>query len=239
MRGLYCVARIRSMSKFYVAVKWILISAMLSAMVGCVRTATIQPAEVVVDTSAGQFVPVRTFLNRKEVVMRSDIGRFDAVNASLKKSGAFFDVGSHVSSPVVFDMQLRRVHDDGVKEFAHAMLSAATLFLIPVKVTATNTLKVDVYAYGNLLKTYDYTEEYSQILGLHNYVEVVENRGNEFLSIENIINRFVNQIEVDQILPKVRVGDDGQMIVPDVEGSDQQAHNQAHHAGQLLWSPSI
>lgn len=180
---------------------------LLVAMYGCATTANIQPEEVRIDRTEGQLIPVRAFLNRQQPVPRFYMSRLDAVEAALKESGAFFDVGSHVDSPIILDIQLDRGTSDGALHSAGHILSAATLFLVPTKVNNFNELKVDVYAYGRLLKTYEFRQEYSQLLGLHNYNEVASNQDNEFLSIRNLVNQFVNAIVEDGILPRILMED--------------------------------
>lgn len=177
--------------------------ALLAAISGCATTAGIQPEEVRIDPAHGQLVPARTFINRQQPVPRFYLTRLEAVEAALKQSGAFFDVGSHVDSPVVLDIELNRGTTDGTLHAVGHVLSAATLFLVPSKANNFNELRVVVYVYGKQVKSYEFRQEYSEVLGLHNSRELATNQGNEFLSIKNLVHQFVNALIEDGILPRV------------------------------------
>lgn len=178
---------------------------MLVLVSACAKTANIKPQAIDMNVSEGQFVPVRLFLNRSTPVPRFYVSRLEAVEASLKKSGAFFDIGTHVDSAVFLDMELSRGSNDSTLDMAGQLVSAATLFLVPSKVENFNQLSVDVYAYGKLLKRYEFRQDYSQVVGLHNYEEIASNQDNEFLSIQNLVNQFVNALNADQLLPKMKL----------------------------------
>ena len=206
----------------------IFVLTVMTLLAGCATTANIQPDELIIDPTAGQFIPVKVFYNRKVPVARFYVSRLEAVEASLKESGAFFDLGAHVRSPVILDIELNRGTNDSVVDTASQLLSAATLFLVPTKAKNFNTLKVDVYAYGKLIRTYQYQQEYEQVIGLYNYNEVASNEGNEFLAIKAVVNKFVNEVERDKLLPKVVLGEDGQPIYEDESELEPEASNSLH-----------
>ena len=194
-------------------------------LAACAKTAYIKPEKVELDLNQGQFVPVRTYLNRSTPVARFYVSRLEAVEASLKKSGAFFDVGPYVDSPVILDIELSRGTNDTAIDTASQLLSAATLFLIPTKANNYNELKVSVYAFGKLIKSYEFRQEYTQVVGLHNYNEVASDEGNEFLSIESLVNQFVNQLNQDNLLPKVKLDDSSRPIPTKEQQIEPQANN--------------
>ncbi|MCO5094292.1 MAG: hypothetical protein M9960_03590 [Xanthomonadaceae bacterium] len=181
------------------------ILAVVAALCGCAKTTNIKPEQVVINSSEGQIAPVRVFINRRVPVARFYVSRLEAIESALKESGAFFDIGSHVDSPFILDIELSRGTNDTAGDTAGQILSAATLFLVPSKVHNFNELKVAVYAYGNIIKNYEFKQEYTQVLGLHNYNEVATNQDNEFLSIKNLVNKFVNALDADKLLPKVKL----------------------------------
>lgn len=200
-------------------------SILASTLVGCVKTANIKPEPVALNPNEGQFVPVRAFFNRSTPVPRFYVSRLEAVEAALKKSGAFFDVGPYVDSPIILDIELNRGTTDTTVDTAGQILSAATLFLIPTKANNFNELKVSVYAFGKLLKTYEFKQEYTQVIGLHNYDEVASDKGNEFLSIESLVNQFVNALSKDRLIPKVKLDESGQPIPPEEAMPEPQANS--------------
>lgn len=183
---------------------------LLACLTGCATTANIQPTTISMNPTEGQFVPVRVFMNRKIPVPRIYADRLEAVEAALKKSGAFFDVGRGVDSPIILDITLERGTRDNAVNTAGHLLSAATLFLIPSKVNGYNELKVSVYAYGKRLKSYEFRQDYGQVVGLHNYNEIASNQDNEFLSIRSLVHQFVNALDADDLLPRVKLDDSGQ-----------------------------
>lgn len=201
---------------------------------GCATTATIEPTAVRMNPGEGQFAPARVFMNRKIPVPRIYADRLEAVEAALKQSEAFFDVGRGVDSPIILDITLERGSRENVVQTAGHLLSAATLFLVPSKVHAYNELKVSVYIHGKRIKSYEFRQDYGQIVGLHNYNEIATNQHNEFRSIRNLVNQFVNALDADDLLPRVRLDESES---PDAQPSTPKDRE----ANQRLWStpPSI
>jgi hypothetical protein len=189
--------------------------ALVCVLAGCATTATIEPEEVAINRAEGQFVPVRVFFNRSIPVLNNYVDRLEAVEAALKESRAFFDAGPYVDSPIILDIELSRGSYDTAVNFAGQMLSAATLFVVPTKTRSYNLLKVSVYAYGTLLKSYEFKQDFTQVLGVYNYRELVYNEDNEFLSIRNLVNQFVNALDTDNLLPKVKLNETWHPIIED------------------------
>ena len=124
------------------------------ALVGCATFGTLKPVDYHLPEERAMFVPVGAFINRNKPIPRFYVNRLDAVEASLKKTGAFFAIGSNVVSEYYFDITLERESKDNIVDFAGNLVSAGTLFLVPSKVHNYNMLTVDVYGRGRKIKTY-------------------------------------------------------------------------------------
>ena len=151
-----------------------------------------------------KLVPTTVFINRGSPVARFYVNRLEAVNNAIVKSGIFLDAGSHVRSPYVLDINLERDTHDNAADSAAQILSAGTLFLLPSKVHNINKLNVDFYAYGTLVKRYEYAEDYEEVLSIFNMKKQHEEGGNEFLSIENLVNTLLNDVQQDALIPRLK-----------------------------------
>lgn len=205
----------------------LLLVIILFILVGCARTAYLEPTSVSFDRSAGQFPPAKVFYNRNVPVARYYVSRLEAVEAALKETGAFFDLGQHVRSPIILDIELASddADADTAMDYAAAALSGATLSLVPTKNQVITTLKVDVYGKGQLIGSYKFHQEYEQVDALFNLQERVNEETNEFRAIRNLVNRFVNQLHSDNILPKVRLENQERQPQNTKNDSDERANN--------------
>lgn len=152
----------------------------------------------------GVFLPVRFHINRNEPVRRNYISRLDEVDAAFKKSNLFFDIGATVDSPYIIDVKLDSGTTDSAINSAGVLLSAATLFIVPSKVHNYNTLNVDFYINGQLVKNYTYREDYEETLSITDAgAKEYDINSNEFKSIRNLVARFLQDFDNDSLMPRL------------------------------------
>jgi len=166
---------------------------------GCASTT--QKYNYIADKSEGLFVPVRLFVNRAIPVPRFYESRLDYVGMSLKKSGAFIDIGSHIDSPYVLDVRIERGTHDSIADVTGQILSAATLFLVPSIVHNFNKIDADLYIHGKKVKSYSFTEDYEDTLSIANNFDSAGD-SNEYKTIHNLTHRLISQLDKDKLLPK-------------------------------------
>ena len=174
---------------------------------GCATT-----TEVYKYTTESIYPPVRVHINRTVPVPRFYVNRLDEVNAEIKRSGMFVDAGSHVDSPLVFDITLHRGTTDTAANTAGHLLSAATLFVVPSKVNNFNKLTVDLYLSGKKIKTYEYTDHYEETLSITTAMSS-EVSTNEFSSIRKVVNMFLEEFDKDKVLKRKQGGKSGEVAI--------------------------
>jgi len=152
----------------------------------------------------GIYLPVRFHINRNEPVARFYLSRLEEVDAEFKRSSFFYDIGATVDSPYTLDVKLDRGTTDTALETTGHILSAATLFIVPSKVNNYNTLTVDFYNNGKLIKNYKYEEHYEETLSiLDGGISEYDVNSNEFISIRNLVNRFLQDFDHDNLMPRL------------------------------------
>ncbi len=171
-------------------------------LAGCASTSNQPVFEFDSGDAKGVFVPVRVHINRNVPVARFYESRLIEVKNTLKRSGMFLEVGSHVDSPYVLDLQLERGSNDNAVDTTAQLLSAATLFLLPSKVNGYHILKADLYIDGSLLKSYEYKDEYDETISIYNYNEAASNDGDEFVSIRNVVNKLLKGLDEDDVIER-------------------------------------
>ncbi len=168
----------------------------------CAPIASLRPFEYTLPTDRGVFAPVRLEINRDAPVPEFYQSRLDLVASELESSGAFHSVGQDVDSEYVLDVRLGRHTTDTAVDTANQMLSAVTLFLIPSTAHNVNKLEVDCYVDGVHVRRYEYTGAYEERISLFNYRALSEG-GDEFVSIRNMLNHLIRDLDHDDILPRV------------------------------------
>jgi len=145
------------------------------------------------------FAPVSVFINRNIPVARAENVRLEAVERSLREANVFSWIGSNVDSEYYLDIKLRGQDKNNAAIDAENIVNAATLALLPVHNHYTNLLVVDVYRHGQKIKTYKYQGDYDVVMTAFN------NRlqGDAFVSIHNLVNEFVRDIDRDNLLPRI------------------------------------
>lgn len=164
---------------------------------GCVATNTLTPFEFKPAVDLPKFVPVTLFVNRAEPVPRFYMSRVYAVEREMGEGKIFTSIGSDVESPYVLDAKMHRGSNESSINFVGHILSAATLFLIPSKISNYNELTVDLYVNGARVESFRYREDYEDTSWLFNAPGDVE-----FQSIRSLVNKFLQEFESKNLIPR-------------------------------------
>lgn len=169
---------------------------------GCATTGNLQPYQYAPDRALGAFAPVRVTINRDVAVPEFYLSRHDLIHSELKRSGAFLDIGPDVASQFVLDMRLARHTTDTAADNVGRLFSALTLFLIPSRAHNVNRLEVNCYVDGMLVRRYEYSGAYEEILSIYNY-DTLKNGGEEFVSLRNLVHHLIRDLDRDNFLPRL------------------------------------
>lgn len=175
---------------------WVVVFA--AALAGCVGSNPIKPTAFA-PSNGGLYEPVTLFVNRTVPTPRFYVSRLDAVDAALRRSGEFSSLGPDRDARYILDATLDRLDRGGAADFGGQMVSAATLFLLPSRVRATNRLTVDLYVDGRKVKTYVHAVDYEETLSAFNLSDV---GSQEFTAINNVVNLFLAELAADQHIPR-------------------------------------
>jgi hypothetical protein len=176
--------------------------AFVASMLAACSGPALKPVQLVDTTVLGPFAPTQLLINPRTSYPRFYESRIDYLNKCLVETKAFRALGSRINSPIVIEATLDRGSDENIGQQTAQVLSAATLFLVPAPINLYNSLTVDMYVNGALVKHFEYRENYATDTGIYNMPKLGTDKDPEFLAIRNLAYRFVNDVERESLLPR-------------------------------------
>jgi len=169
---------------------------------GCTTFGTLKPVDYRMPKDHAMFAPVTVYIDRNVLVSRLEVPRLNAIDKYLKETNAFFALGPNINSEYCIDITLSGEFRNTIVDMAKGIAGAATLGVLPMRDHYTNILTVTVLKNGSKIKTYQYRGDYDNVVSAFNTPERMAG-GDEFISLHNLVNEFVNDLDNDNLLPRV------------------------------------
>ncbi|WP_455825982.1 hypothetical protein [Pseudomonas graminis] len=158
----------------------------LALMTGCATTNTL---------------PERTLPDGKAYLQPIHVMVDDPLNAAqirnqLRETGVFRSVETGIGKPGDYTVLIRYNSQRDVPPFPVVLLSAATLFLLPLSISIDTTTEFSLQHDGKPLKQYSYrnvTQKYSWLLD--------GTGGMELVNVNRIARAFAQDVQKDGLLP--------------------------------------
>lgn len=158
----------------------------LALLTGCATTNTL---------------PERTLPDGKAYLQPIHVMVDDPLNAAqirnqLRETGVFRSVETGIGKPGDYTVLIRYNSQRDVPPFPVVLLSAATLFLLPLSISIDTTTEFSLQHDGKPLKQYSYrnvTQKYSWLLD--------GTGGMELVNVNRIARAFAQDVQKDGLLP--------------------------------------
>jgi len=175
----------------------ILVAALLGA---CATTSHTPPAPTVAIAPDDRFVPVNFSLDAGEYVLAHEAEVAQYIADSVRTSGRFVRVERmRPVWPHTLVMTYRWKGAHSAAETAGALVSAATLLIVPAPMTEEHTLTIDVLDGPMPVKQFVYTEQVKTSLSL--FKDPVNDRK---AGIDRILARFYADLATSKIVPQAK-----------------------------------
>ena len=166
----------------------------------CASTPHTPPPPIVAITPDDRFVPVNFSLDAGEYVLAHEAEVAQYIADSVRTSGRFVRVERmRPVWPHTLVMTYRWKGTHSAAETAGALVSAATLLLVPTPMTEEHTLTIDVLDGPMPVKQFVYTEKVKTSLSL--FRDPVNDRK---AGIDRILARFYSDLSSSKIVPQAK-----------------------------------
>jgi hypothetical protein len=170
---------------------------------GCAATHTAQIVSFDIPSDFVPYVPVSVSVHKEQPLLRFEVKYLDHIYRDVGKSGLFALVSpANSASRYRLDIFLERGSTDNLAKDGLKILSAATLFIVPVAVNNTYKIVVSVFDGEKLIKSYSYEDS------IDNNTSIISDpnpQKNEFDAISNLLNHFYRDFLKDDLLPRAMI----------------------------------
>lgn len=173
----------------------------MAAMLGaCASTPHLPPKPTTAIAPDDRFVPVNFSLDAGEYVMANEAQVAQYISDSVRNSGRFVRVERmRPVWPHTLVMTYRWKGAHTAAQTAGAIVSAATLLIVPAPLTEEHTLTIEVLDGLMPIKQFVYTEQVRTSLSLFN--DPVDDRK---AGIDRILARFYAELETSKVIPQAK-----------------------------------
>ncbi len=173
----------------------------VSVMLGaCASTAHTPPQPAVAIAPDDRFVPVNFSLDAGEYVQANEALIAQYISDSFRSSGRFVRVERmRPVWPHTVIMTYRWKGAHTAAQTAGALVSAATLLLVPAPLSEEHTLTIDVLDGPMPIKQFVYTEKVKTSLSLFN--DPVDDRK---AGVDRLLARFYAELATSKVIPQAK-----------------------------------
>lgn len=165
------------------------------------RFITLSAVALLTGCATTHSLPERTLPDGKEYLQPIHVMVDDPLNAAqirnqLRETGVFRSVETGIGKPGDYTVLIRYNSQRDVPPFPVVLLSAATLFLLPLSISIDTTTEFSLQHDGKPLKQYSYrnvTRKYSWLLDGPGAMELV--------NVNRIARAFAQDVQKDGLLP--------------------------------------
>lgn len=169
----------------------------LSIASGCASVPEIQRPVI---PEGDRFVPVNYFFDTSDYSTVNEAKSAQYLTESLLKSGRFVQLDRGIARwPHTLQIKYKRLNSESPVETAGFLLSAATLFVVPTKVTHKYVLSIELFAGNVLLKKFTYEEEMASIVSIFK-----DPLKDDYESIERLLSKFYADLDASNLLPRAK-----------------------------------
>jgi hypothetical protein len=170
------------------------------ALLGACTSAPHRPPPATAIAPDDRFVPVNFSLDAGEYVMATEAQVAQYIADSVRGSGRFVRVERlRPVWPHTLVMTYRWKGAQGAAQTAGAIVSAATLLLVPAPLTEEHTLTIEVLDGPTPIRAFVYTEQVKTSLSLFN--DPVDDRK---AGIDRILARFYAELATSKVIPQAK-----------------------------------